>query len=232
MASPGLSNYEVIYSVGLLDDIHNYFPAFLYDTGRFQNINQVFHYVRSQMNSRFNLFAYGASRYTATQPPEPRRRPRNNTVVYAESGVPSTVPLYIPTQPHVYNSLNSTNLLLSMLNEGLGLGGTTTPRNDLWAAFRDPVIVRPTRAQMEAAIESISGNTIPEGTLCTICQDVILQTENVSRLRACQHMYHMSCIAAWLDRSVRCPTCRHDIRDEGSAAAEQPQQPPQPPSLT
>jgi hypothetical protein len=53
--------YQVIYNVGLLDDIHNYFPALLYDQGRFQTLVQVFSYVRHQMDTRFNLYSYGAS---------------------------------------------------------------------------------------------------------------------------------------------------------------------------
>ena len=52
--------YQVVYGVGLLDDVHNYFPALLYDQGRFQTLTNVFSYVRSQLNNRFNLYAYGA----------------------------------------------------------------------------------------------------------------------------------------------------------------------------
>ena len=65
-------NYESIYGVGLLDDIHNYFPALLYEHGRFQNIQQVFSYIRSQMNQRFNLYNFGAEQYRVNHiPPVP-----------------------------------------------------------------------------------------------------------------------------------------------------------------
>lgn len=53
--------YQTVYGVSLLDDIHNYFPALLYDHGRFQTLQTVFSYVRHQMNTRFNLYSYGAS---------------------------------------------------------------------------------------------------------------------------------------------------------------------------
>ena len=59
-------NYEAFYGVGLLDDIHNYFPALLYDHGRFQSIQQVLSYVRSQMNQRFNLYNFGTEQYRTT----------------------------------------------------------------------------------------------------------------------------------------------------------------------
>ena len=53
--------YQHVYNVGLLDDIHNYFPAILYDQGRFQTLPTLFSYIRHQMNTRFNLYSYGAS---------------------------------------------------------------------------------------------------------------------------------------------------------------------------
>ena len=48
---------------------------------------------------------------------------------------------------------------------------------------------------------------------CSICQDVI--NGNGSRLVSCRHAFHRSCILEWFGMSVRCPVCRHDIREEG-----------------
>ncbi len=51
-------------------------------------------------------------------------------------------------------------------------------------------------------------------TICTICQDRMRQGELTRKLTACNHDFHRSCIDNWLlTRSVRCPTCRHDIRE-------------------
>ena len=53
-------SYQYVYNVGLLDDLHNYFPAFLYDSGRFQTPAQMFQYLQSQLHARFNLPSHGA----------------------------------------------------------------------------------------------------------------------------------------------------------------------------
>jgi hypothetical protein len=39
------SNYETLYGVGLLDDVHNYFPALLYDSDSFRTVQDVLQYV-------------------------------------------------------------------------------------------------------------------------------------------------------------------------------------------
>lgn len=89
------------------------------------------------------------------------------------------------------------------------LGATITmniPNN-----FTDPVNVAPTTAQYNQATEEV----IPESqeTPCPICQDHLGST--ATRLRQCGHIYHTSCIRSWLSVSVRCPMCRHDIRETG-----------------
>jgi len=49
---------------------------------------------------------------------------------------------------------------------------------------------------------------------CAICQDRMRQGELIRKLNICEHTFHKSCIDMWLlHRSVRCPTCRHDIRE-------------------
>jgi len=45
-----------MYGVSLLDDIHNYFPALLYDVDGFHNIHDVLSYVRDETSRRFSVF--------------------------------------------------------------------------------------------------------------------------------------------------------------------------------
>ena len=199
----GNSGYEVIYNVGLLDDIHNYFPALLYESGRFTSLAQVFHYVRHQMNTRFNLFSYGASRHNDTAA---------ETVIFTSPLTPMRpIPRHQPTsipQEETLSNLQTTNLLLGLL--GLGVDTTTNVRRG--NAFRD-IIVRPTSEQIEAASERIIGLSLTEETRCAICQDTITVSDTCRRLRHCNHTYHQTCIDQWFLRSVYCPTCRHDIRE-------------------
>ncbi len=53
-------NYQTVYHIGLLDDLHNYFPEILYNHGRFQSVPQLLEYVQQQIQARVNPFARGA----------------------------------------------------------------------------------------------------------------------------------------------------------------------------
>lgn len=77
--------------------------------------------------------------------------------------------------------------------------------------FLDAVPVVATAEQINQSVEAL-----PNGTGdCAICQEGI--TTNAARIRNCGHVYHRNCLVTWLSMSVRCPVCRHDIR-EGPAS--------------
>jgi hypothetical protein len=97
-------------------------------------------------------------------------------------------------QNHIRNQLATTVLTM------------TLPSN-----FLDPVAVVPSEANVTAALEDIESST----TNCAICQESI--SSGGARIRHCGHVFHRSCIVNWLGMSVRCPVCRHDIRQEGRA---------------
>jgi hypothetical protein len=79
--------YESVYNVNLLDDIHNYFPALLYNNRQFQGVQDVFQYVNAQMDFHFNTYNrqrqlfYGEPMYTSppTQPRQPQQQPPEPT---------------------------------------------------------------------------------------------------------------------------------------------------------
>lgn len=73
--------------------------------------------------------------------------------------------------------------------------------------FTDAVAVTPSRAQINAAIENIESTS----SNCPICQDSI--SSGACRIRHCGHVYHRSCLLSWFEMNVRCPVCRHDIRE-------------------
>ena len=51
--------YQRVYDVGLLDDLHNYFPSLLYRPELFHNVQDVLTYVQRRTAARFNLFSHG-----------------------------------------------------------------------------------------------------------------------------------------------------------------------------
>ena len=225
-------DYVSVYGVGLLDDIHNYFPELLYDTGRFQNVANVFSYVRNQLDTRFNLFRHGAALYAGSQQ-TPFTQSRQTTNV-----PPPTVPFsYVsPRATRNANDIAAANLLLGFLRMSTEddlsnyiqipartTGATATAGN----AWIDPIIVRPTAQAIAAGTEPVLGSSLAENTGCAICQDTIIPTDPARRLVACGHVYHRGCIDEWFRRSVYCPSCRHDIRLPlpSAAASAQQQQP-------
>lgn len=209
-------DYQVVYGVGVLDDIHNYFPSLLYDQGRFQTLPQVLSYVRSQMNTRFNLFAYGASLHRAS--------------------APAAVPAPVVPEPVITRSSARTrdtaslNILLGLLGLGTDIRlvpdlgpspqGPRTPA-DIWASFNTPVVVAPSAEIISTNTEIIDASNIVVDTsgtsltqnICTVCQDAMRSPDICRRLRPCQHSFHRACIDEWFRRSVFCPSCRHDIRN-------------------
>lgn len=78
--------------------------------------------------------------------------------------------------------------------------------------FLDPVRVSPTAAQINNSLVTRETQDSP----CAICQDTISSGGVV--LRHCSHGYHRTCILQWFSTSVRCPTCRHDIRETDQTA--------------
>ena len=78
--------------------------------------------------------------------------------------------------------------------------------------FFEPVPVVPTAEQIESSSTIYTYAEEDEDHNCPICQDSITLGESIRTLNHCHHFFHQGCIDAWLESSVRCPLCRHDIR--------------------
>lgn len=98
MNPPVHSNYETLYGVHLLDDLHNYFPALLYDSSEFHSVQSVLRYVQQQTRTRFDLFSYGLREYLSTRPQQvssvrQTMRASGTSVPLVRPGGPSTFPV-------------------------------------------------------------------------------------------------------------------------------------------
>ena len=75
------------YGVRLLDDLHNYFPAVLYDPTQFQTVPALLAYIRERTQSQFNPFQSGLREYQATYITHPLpRQPRVNPLQSTRGG--------------------------------------------------------------------------------------------------------------------------------------------------
>jgi hypothetical protein len=100
------------------------------------------------------------------------------------------------------------------MNELIHPGINTTVMNTLFGLapnYMEPVVVRPTAAQIAAgtSLEAVDA----EDEACAICQEAMQPGSQARVIQACDHRFHTGCIDTWLQRSVHCPTCRHDIRE-------------------
>jgi hypothetical protein len=218
--------YERVYDVGLLDDLHNYFPGLLYEPDRFRTVSDVLGYVRQNASRRFNLFDYGARQYQQQQ--QNTRVPQNTftrqTPVVNRWAPPAPV---APPSRYEFDLTSEVDLaILAPLLRSLDtLSGLTPPpvvtrqtiqrangANRFASIFQD-IIVHASQELIDGA-SSMRTLLMDLEESCSICQDRMRQGENIRRLNACQHEFHGACVDNWfLQRSVVCPVCRHDIRD-------------------
>jgi hypothetical protein len=219
--------YENVYGVSLLDDLHNYFPALLYDSSSFLSVQDLLTYVQAQARNRFDLYSRASRRYAAAASASAAAAPARSPVAayYTPTfawGNPSTLPGHTFTahvveetdeagaQEAELNTLTS-RLLLQLLSLPHGPLTRTTQRTNM-DAFLNPVIVRPTTQQITE--NTIIGNLASdEPYTCAICQDSLLPEQQARKILSCGHWFHRGCIDPWFQRNVHCPVCRHDIRD-------------------
>uniref|UniRef100_A0A6C0BD67 RING-type domain-containing protein n=1 Tax=viral metagenome TaxID=1070528 RepID=A0A6C0BD67_9ZZZZ len=203
-----MSSYQTVYGVGLLDDIHNYFPELLYNSAAFTTVPQVLSYVQAQTRRRFNLFSYGREQYLETP------LPTNNMPRVIVPPAPAPAPTFFTMEgAHEYDDIfRLTNQSDRMPNMNLAILATLLqgiPRRQPDANFMEPVIVRPTAEQI--ATTTTLTTAVADGT-CAVCQDDFSGAAERRTLNFCHHTFHRGCIDTWFQTNVHCPVCRHDIR--------------------
>jgi hypothetical protein len=237
-------NYQRVYEVSLLDDIHNYFPALLYQPQNFTSVSDILLYVQQKTQQRFNLFDYGRRQYFQQQDNSAHRTPssirRNymdvqNTyettmndmrVNFQTASIPIVASpiLQTPVRPPSAALQSAVLPLLRSLNltTPARVIRTTRGGNEAWASLGTlypDVVVHATQEIINNASEERMLETDIDND-CAICQDHMRQGELTRILTVCQHQFHRACIDNWLlNESVICPTCRHDIREPTRAAS-------------
>lgn len=217
--------YERVYDVGLLDDLHNYFPGLLYEPDRFRTVSDVLGYVRQNASRRFNLFDYGARQYQQQNNRVPQNTFTRQTPVVNRWTPPA--PSVAPPTQYEFDLTSEVDLaiLAPLLRSLDSLSGLAAPpqitrqrlqraqgANRFASIFQD-IIVHASQELIDGA-SSMRTLLMDLEESCSICQDRMRQGENIRRLNACQHEFHGACVDNWfLQRSVVCPVCRHDIRD-------------------
>jgi len=190
-------SYRRHYDVPLLDDLHNYLPEILYgQPEQFGGAAPLVSYVQRQMQQRFDLFSAGRRSFAPT--PDPVMTPPRRT--------------HMAGPPPVYRApvveLNYAGTQISYMDNLLGAVLNQYMYPPAQNIMEPPPVQRPTAEQLAAGSSIV---TIDAEDTCAICQDVVPAGSEARELR-CDHRFHPGCIDTWFQRSVLCPTCRHDIR--------------------
>ena len=55
---------------------------------------------------------------------------------------------------------------------------------------------------------------------CAICLQDYKDGDVISNVKACGHPYHSDCLSAWVEKSMTCPYCRHDLNATSSQTSK------------
>lgn len=103
---------------------------------------------------------------------------------------------------------------------GSGLNNNT---NNIWtnvlnSLFWEPVNVRASEEQIEAATSGVEFEDLPEDvTTCPITMEPFNEDSDIVRIDGCGHHFSRRHIHRWFQNHVTCPVCRHDIRGNEAA---------------
>jgi len=225
------------YNSPLIDELHNHFPAILYDSGRFATMYDLLQYVRQQMAARYdtytsrrNAYMHSNSGQGSRRPNPPRThrsyqtQPTSRWRTTMQGTIPQPIlptPVMTPQQTtwDTYSQNVQMDPITQLLFRTMLAPVSTTPTT---MPFWDSVPVAPTSQEIESASQAYEAPNALD-TPCAICQDTIRESDMIRRLSYCNHFFHKNCVDTWFQRNVHCPVCRHDIRQR-----QQRSQPPHP----
>jgi hypothetical protein len=90
--------------------------------------------------------------------------------------------------------------------------------SNLFQSFFDPVLIYPTASQIETATRRVLYRDIvtPINTRCPISLETFNDSDIVTIIRQCGHIFNSDELNNWFTTNCRCPMCRYDIRNYNS----------------
>ena len=120
---------------------------------------------------------------------------------------------------HLYNWINNSNVSTTESQESSSQTRTTNtqPRMSNYSrafqSFFEPVEIYPTQTQVETATRRAMYCDIvsPINRSCPISLENFNDSDTVSVIRYCGHIFHSKCIKPWLLKSKLCPNCKAEV---------------------
>jgi len=87
--------------------------------------------------------------------------------------------------------------------------------SSLFQNFFEPILIYPTSAQIESATRRVLYRDIvsPMNNTCPISMDTFNDSDTVTIIRHCGHIFNSDELTTWFESNCRCPVCRYDIRN-------------------
>lgn len=115
------------------------------------------------------------------------------------------------------NAINGRRPINTLYSVELIAPTTTTQQAAaaMMQTFLQPIDIRPTQQQIEDATRRATYADIvrPLNTQCPISMEEFNDTDVVTIIRHCGHVYNTEHLTNWFRTNCRCPVCRFDIRE-------------------
>lgn len=121
-------------------------------------------------------------------------------------------------QPYITNDRISYPIIYNPYRNSIFTTTNRTPgrlrRNIFNVNDLENVVVRPNNDQIRNATEIMQYNTTDfSQRRCPITLEAFEYGQEIRRINYCGHIFDNTALIEWFERNVRCPVCRHDIRD-------------------
>ena len=192
-------NREDLFIINILNNIYN---DNLRQIQSLQNSNNEIRRTISDLlyrNSRSTN--YNRNRNNRTQYNNTSLNPYSNTIVTPASEL------------NIFSQLlNTTSNLQNTFNNGMNNNQSLT---NIFDTFFEPITIFPTQTEIENATRNVQFSDIvcPINTSCPILLEPFQDSEIVTVIRQCGHIFNRNELVRWFRTNCRCPVCRYDIRE-------------------
>jgi len=129
--------------------------------------------------------------------------------------------VYLNNIPYIIDSITEYTIPRNQIFPSVRDTTARNLYNEIFNSFMEPVEVYPTQSQIESATRRVRYCDISRtiNTQCPISMDDFNDSDMVTVLRPCGHIFQTEHIMNWFRTNCRCPVCRYDIRNYNSNAS-------------
>jgi hypothetical protein len=170
----------------------------------------------NNINSNNNFNRRNYSRYSQRNNLRQNSRlPSANISTNANTGGLGRI--YLNNRPYIIDSLQHYDIPLNRENTN------NNNLSQILQNFFQPIEVFPTQSQIESATRNVRYCDIvsPRNRSCPISLENFNDTDTVSVIRFCGHIFNTEQLNTWFRSNCRCPVCRYDIRRYNSTASSE-----------